>query len=425
MLLLSIYCVILFELSTLSESADTLSPKWPVTYQMNESTIIMICNYSGYLSKEILPKLTRFAIVDVDWSNANAVWVNESPMTCQQALLTQAKAIKAVNPKTKVFVYRNLAKALPWFFDPREKLLDPDYKSWFLPFKPNISYNVPSCTNYSNSSYHDNKCSDFYHDEWHRTPEHPSQCINECDCGKGLPCGEYVWDHRNKTLQQWLTDVFIMGPSENNGQNSTGLNNPNIDGFYIDDHWTNVSRKSGNAACDSDPFGGVSEIWPNCTVDMGINTQKQVTQLTDAWRESMTNAQQTIVNNNGFEWHLFRIGIPPDQSSCAKYLRGTGMALNSSVLMFEYSGLNDTQEQFEIDLAMFLLVRGPYAWLGYNWNGCHDTWVYREWDPMLDKDYGVPLGSMVEIESGVFERKWSKSTVKMDCNTYKPTITFT
>ena len=83
-----------------------LVPKWPATYQMNESTIIMACNYSGYFSDEVVQKLARFAIVDIDWSNAKLVWSNVSPMNDQELLITQAKIIKKANPSTKVWVYR-------------------------------------------------------------------------------------------------------------------------------------------------------------------------------------------------------------------------------------------------------------------------------------------------------------------------------
>ena len=103
---ISICVVIAICATTPTHSTSQLYPKWPATYQMNESTIIMACNYSGYFSTEVVTKLARFAIVDIDWSNANAIWVNEKPMTCQESLLTQAKAIKAVNNKTKVWVYR-------------------------------------------------------------------------------------------------------------------------------------------------------------------------------------------------------------------------------------------------------------------------------------------------------------------------------
>ena len=41
-----------------------------------------------------------------------------------------------------------------------------------------------------------------------------------------------------------------MGSSHNGGENSTGLNNPNIDGFYFDDAWTNkTSQNEVNKTC--------------------------------------------------------------------------------------------------------------------------------------------------------------------------------
>jgi hypothetical protein len=43
-------------------------------------------------------------------------------MTCKGNLAAQAEAVKAINPNTKVFVYRNFVKALPWFTSGREKI---------------------------------------------------------------------------------------------------------------------------------------------------------------------------------------------------------------------------------------------------------------------------------------------------------------
>ena len=44
---------------------------------------------------------------------------------------------------------------------------------------------------------------------------------------------------------------------------------------------------------------------------------------------------------------------------------------------------------------------------------------------MLDKDYGEPVDEkFVEVKTGVFQRKWSKAVVEMDCNQYKSNITF-
>lgn len=72
------------------------------------------------------------------------------------------------------------------------------------------------------------------------------------------------------------------------------------------------------------------------------------------------------------------------------------------------------------------------AWLGYGWQGCTNGDVhsargsgYGKWSSELDEDYGEPLESCHETSPGseVFERKWSKATVQLDCKAWKGTIT--
>lgn len=50
-----------------------------------------------------------------DWSNEKDIWVNDSPMTCMERLISQAQAIKAINPETKIWVYRESVAAQPWY----------------------------------------------------------------------------------------------------------------------------------------------------------------------------------------------------------------------------------------------------------------------------------------------------------------------
>ena len=47
-----------------------------------------------------------------------------------------------------------------------------------------------------------------------------------------------------------------------------------------------------------------------------------------------------------------------------------------------------------------------------------------EWPAALDGDYGEPLELCSETAagSGVFVREWSKSSVRLDCNTWNGTI---
>jgi hypothetical protein len=73
-------------------------------------------------------------------------------------------------------------------------------------------------------------------------------------------------------------------------------------------------------------------------------------------------------------------------------------------------------------ISDFLLIRGPYAFLGHGWLGCSRIYDVPE---QLNWDYGEPLGMCNETapNSGIFQREWSKATIEMDCNSWTPTIT--
>ena len=69
------------------------------------------------------------------------------------------------------------------------------------------------------------KCSPLYHDQL-QTPgyrEGDGICFDHCDCGS-IPCGEYLFDHRNQSLRDFLVNEYIMGEN--------GLGNPMIDGNF-------------------------------------------------------------------------------------------------------------------------------------------------------------------------------------------------
>ena len=77
------------------------------------------------------------------------------------------------------------------------------------------------------------------------------------------------------------------------------------------------------------------------------------------------------------------------------------------------------------DLSVFLLVRGPYAWLGHGWTGNGDHYQ-GNWSPLFEVDYGTPLGESCEEDGarpGVFRRNFSQAAVEMDCNAWRGKIT--
>ena len=65
-------------------------------------------------------------LLQLSRSNAKAAWSTARPMDCEERLVRQAQMTKASGGEdTKVFVYRNLVKALPWYTTVREKITDP------------------------------------------------------------------------------------------------------------------------------------------------------------------------------------------------------------------------------------------------------------------------------------------------------------
>ncbi len=169
----------------------------------------MPCNSTGPIRPSVL---SNFSLVSIDWSNQKNVWVAMRPMDSENLLLDQALALHAAQPSQRIFVYRNLVIAYPWFPSVREKLVDPAYAGWFLKFGAppfsNGSYHVPRC----DGAFSPPLCSAFYHSQ-DQTPGYPSgdgDCPGPCDCG-GVPCGFYLFNHANATLRRWLIDDFVFG----------------------------------------------------------------------------------------------------------------------------------------------------------------------------------------------------------------------
>lgn len=252
-------------------------PSWEPTYDMSLSTIIMPCNNTGAYDPQIA---AQYGIADFDRSNQKAQWANAQPMDCEERMVSQAQAVHAANPHTKVWVYRNLVKALPWFTTVREKICDSSYAGWFLKFDPSVKTpHVPKC----DDNYDPPKCSEFYHDQG-QTSRHPKgdgSCVDHaCDCGC-VPCGEYLWDHRNASLRKWLVDMHVTG--------TMSVGGPDVAGIFTDDEWrTDVDPANG---------GGPSEEDAHSVEDMGL-TKDDVAHLIGNWTLSMKVAQQASGSRN-------------------------------------------------------------------------------------------------------------------------------
>ena len=403
-------------------------PTFTPSYDMFDSSIIMPCNYTGPFQ---LNYSTKWGIVDLDWSNSKAHWVQEHPMQSQEELVTAAAAIRAVSNRTKVWIYRNLAWAPSWFTDVREQI--EAHPEWFIGYKKDPPWNNTKCTL--------GKCSDLFHSQF-QTPEYRSgsrkfgSCDKApCDCGTNIPCGWYLWNHSHPDCRDWLVKEHMMV--------QMAMGNPNVQGIFIDDVWENTPVNVGPE------LEGPGSEW--AVHDTGMSHDEVLTMQAD-WRKTMDAANAAVIEAGGYTWRLFYnnwtcANSPFQKHECAEYMNlvcSPEAPLEKHALFYGFSGMTGCSGPNAdgaaaaaapppvpghdpiIDkiqhLASFLLIRGPYAWIGWAWLGCGHL-PYRPKE--LDVDYGTPLETChpVEGEEGVFVREYTKASVRVDCSRWEATIT--
>ena len=306
----------------------------------------------------------------------------------------------------------------------RALLNDSSYSGFFLAFdeaaKP---FHVPQCDSA------DGRCTALYHDQT-QSPQSGANCTctncgccvdGACDVG-AQPCGEYLWNHANGSmLRDFLVNEYVGGEA--------GLANPNIDGVFLDDGWGN----------------GPSEVESHSVADMGLSPA-QVAMIRGNWSVTCKAVSAKLAAMKGWSWQMsaypypgkFGNGNPGGMTPgvCSAFLRKacapkSSMTTALNIFTFTRNKGKPWPKPFPLqhaaqDVAMFLLARGEYAYLGYGWQGCQclptDKYdgclphnMTYEFPELLERDYGEPVGGQQCAEtapgSGVFTREWSGVTV--------------
>eukprot|EP00729_Bicosta_minor_P017387 gene17387-11685_t len=225
-------------------------------------------------------------------------------------------------------------------------------------------------------------CSPLYHSQ-DQTPEHMTgrkECIKDCDCN-GVPCGEYIWDHRNASLREWLVNEHVMGASSGG---TDGMANPNVTGFYFDDYWSESGEGWSHGPSGLPPptrpnlndcKTGPSEIQIDCLKDMGL-TNQDVLDLNAGWRKTTASAMRAVAKAGGWVWQMFSgLSAPADSGpTCAVGYHRACAKLRTDMNRMDL-WLKDPHAPGSVldaasDVARFLLLRGTHSFLGTAWVGC-------------------------------------------------------
>ena len=169
--------------------------------------------------------------------------------------------------------------------------------------------------------------------------------------------------------------------------------------------------------------------------DMGLSAD-DLEEIVAAYRWTADRVYATLLERKKFAWNQFLNNDPycaacgncPQPwirwATCARDLRqhcDASGPVRSRAMLYGWSpgsckGTNPAQlTEPAQDVANFLLVRGPHAYLGMGWSagfgGCSVDFEYPL--DLLNVDYGVPVDEACHETapgSGIFERKWSKRT---------------
>lgn len=99
----------------------------------------------------------------------------------------------------------------------REKLENPLWWGLFMP--------LANCSDRS-GGFPDGRCgataSENLYRDLEQTPDQAPQ-----NCGRGVLCGEYVFNHMNESLLPWLLSDYFGG--------ANGTDNAHVSGFFVDD----------------------------------------------------------------------------------------------------------------------------------------------------------------------------------------------
>ena len=132
-------------------------------------------------------------------------------------------------------------------------------------------------------------------------------CDDEgCDCG-AVPCGWYLFDHRNASAREWIVQSHILSYS--------GLLDNAISGYFLDDTW-NVKTGPANE-------GPGAKNWMD---DTGL-TVTDGHALYTGWRQTMDAANAAVVAHGGYTWQMMYNNSTTAQApfngkkECAAYMR--------------------------------------------------------------------------------------------------------
>ncbi len=275
-------------------------PPWPPTYNMQLSTQYFFGPTKEFFDNATLEFAALHGVVGIPWYNYYG-----HPVHREETLAQQAALIKAVNPKTRVFVYRQAELALNIYDTNAKVMYDPSKApNWFVLW--------PNGTIYNDSTIVD---------------------VFRMD--------QFCWDHRNPDVRDYWVHEYV----------ASAFNQSVVDGIFYDDDGGIWAERQVHPNYTEDyrrAVAAATQISLNQALELGLAHGKHSWQ---AWlTPDMPNRNDTPTECT----QKMRLAIS------LKDLPVNFPAMYNSECLSPWEQCPDLKQQ----LAAFLLARGDY-WLFY------------------------------------------------------------
>lgn len=175
---------------------------------------------------------------------------------------------------------------------------------------------------------------------------------------------------------------------------------PAVDGSYADD------------------VDGVPMEHPNVVhnTNLSVADVRALQYATQATNQALINAS---IAAGKFVWQAFGASDGaspgPTNATCAAWMRAhCAPEFQSRALLQQHDAAAANQS-----VAAFLIVRPPIAYLGWGWYSNDENW-----NEIFNLQAGEPTGGCVEETPGVFSRKWTGGTARLDCGAWVADLPF-
>jgi len=452
----------------------TVLPPWDPEWRLHRSTIAMPCNYSGWFNSSLA---AEFGVVSFDWSNHGNSWKTRAseidpksnntvcslphpPQKCYypdaEDLLKQVQLVKAVDETTRTWVYRQGAgSGSPSGAQAREMLTDSQYEGFWLHSEgcppTNKSCGArPKGTRLPYFDFRNVTMQKWFVEEY----VGGDTCLGNADVSglymddvtgigaSGTPDATPVLKESGLSTEQ--AAAWNAGQRESVIRAQTAAVKKHGALF-----WQNLQPMAegggpgmaapNKASCvhgepDSRGHRGFPGLRKLCS-EAGRKWAQSVPMLMMLWHDRRENGG----------WLGY--GSCTEKADCAL---DTCKSLDPRGGLERCGPIANIKER----LAAFQLVRGPHAFIGYGWQGCAGTdhrrpyfpfpggpypcpqnhsrqcsgytdgarWLPpKQWSPeVMDLEFGdVVDPGCLEVEEGVFERKYANITVRLDCQRFE------